>query len=147
MKISHKKLEYQTKELFDIRDITDEVADFIKTSEIKNGLINVQSLHTTATVFLNENEPLLLEDIKKNLAKTAPQDIEYKHDDFTIRTVNMCADECANGHSHCKALHLPSTLTLNVLDGKMQFGTWQRILHIELDRARTRKVHLMIIGE
>lgn len=148
MAIIHKILQYQTKAKFDFRDITDQVNEFVQQSAIKNGLINIQSLHTTATVFVNENEPLLIEDMKKNLEKLAPEKgIDYSHDDFKIRTVNMCKDECANGHSHCKSLYLPTSVVLNIVDGKIIFGTWQRIMFVELDRARLRKISLQIIGE
>lgn len=148
MTIFHKTLQYQTKGKFDFRDITEEAVDFVKQSKVKNGIINIQSLHTTATVYVNENEPLLIEDMKKNLEKLAPEKgIEYQHDDFKIRTVNMCEDECANGHSHCKTLYLPTNVALNIKGGKIIFGTWQRIMFVELDRSRPRKISLQIIGE
>lgn len=147
MKTANKTLEYQMKEKFHFEDITDEVNKFVEGSGIKNGLVNIQTFHTTTSLILNENEPLLIEDIKQNLERTAPESIYYQHDDFKIRTVNMCDDECANGHSHCKAIRLPSHLTLNLIDGKIQFGTWQRILFFELDRKRIRKVQIQILGE
>ena len=147
MKTTNKTIEIQTKEQFDVTDLTDEVVSFIKGSEIRNGLINIQSLHTTAAVFIQENEPLLLQDIKKSLERIVPQSINYNHDDFSRRTVNLCEDECRNGHSHCKAINLPTTVTLNLISGKIQLGRWQRILFIELDRARERKVQIQIIGE
>ena len=143
----NKTIEIKSKEQFDIVDLTDEIASFVKESEIKNGLVNIQSLHTTAVVFVQENEPLLLEDIKKLLERIAPQNIDYNHDDFGRRTVNMCDDECCNGHSHCKAVCLPTSVTLNLINGQMQIGTWQKILFIELDRARPRKIQIQILGE
>jgi len=147
MKTTHKTIEYQTKGEFDFIDITEEVKNFVEESQINNGFVNVQTLHTTAALILNENEPLLLEDIKKNLERLFPGNIKYRHDDFTTRTVNMCPDECANGRSHCKAIFLPVNVTLNLIDGKIQFGQWQRILFVELDRARQRKVQIQIMGE
>lgn len=147
MKIISKTIEYQTKGKFDFRDITQEVKDFISQTGIKNGLVNVQSLHTTCALVLNENEPLLLEDIKENLERTAPENLTYQHDDFKKRTVNLCADECDNGHSHCKAIHLPSSITLNLIDNEVQLGTWQKILFVELDRQRQRKVQIQVMGE
>jgi secondary thiamine-phosphate synthase enzyme len=147
MKIANKTLEYQTKKLFDFIDITNEVKDFIENSQIQNGLVNVQILHTSSALIVNENEPLLIEDIKKNLEQTAPQSFAYKHDDFSIRTVNLCVDECVNGHSHCKAIYLLTNSTLNLIDRKLQLGQWQSIILIELDRARSRKVQVQIIGE
>ncbi len=147
MKTKNKTIEIKSKEQFDIIDLTDEIASFVRESEIKNGLVNIQSLHTTAVVFVQENEPLLLEDIKKSLERIAPQNIDYNHDDFGRRTVNMCDDECRNGHSHCKAVCLPTSVTLNLIDNKLQLGTWQRIMFIELDRARPRKIQIQILGE
>lgn len=147
MKIKQKLIELKTKGQFDIIDLTKEIKDFVKDSKVNNGLINIQTLHTTATVFAQENEPLLLEDIKKYLDRIVPQNVEYNHDDFDRRTVNICDDECRNGHSHCKALNLPANITLNLVDGGVQLGKWQAVLFIELDRARERKVHMQIIGE
>jgi len=143
----NKTIEIKSKEQFDIVDLTDEIASFVKESGIKDGLVSIQSLHTTAVVLVQENEPLLLEDIKKSLERIAPQDIDYNHDDFGRRTVNMCDDECRNGHSHCKAVCLPTSVTLNLIDGQIQLGTWQRIMFIELDRARPRKIQIQILGE
>jgi len=143
----NKTIEIKSKEQFDIVDLTDEITSFAKEGEIKNGLVNIQSLHTTAVVLVQENEPLLLEDIKKCLERIAPQNIDYNHDDFGRRTVNMCDDECRNGHSHCKAVCLPASVTLNLIDGQMQLGTWQRIMFIELDKSRDRKIQIQILGE
>jgi len=136
----------ETKRELDIIDITDKVKNFVQESKIENGFVNIQTLHTTATIFVNENEPELLRDFKKHLEKLAPKDNKYHHDNFDIRTVNMCEDECANGHAHCKALRLPTNVCLNIKDGKIQFGPWQSIMFIELDHARKRKVGLQVIG-
>ena len=147
MKISHKTLEFRTKKEFDFIDLTQEVEKFVTESQIKNGFINIQTLHTTASLFLNENEPLLLKDFKAHLEKLSPKDLNYNHNDFSRRTVNICQDECMNGHAHCQALHLPSNLMLNIIEGKLQFGQWQRVFLVELDKAKPRKVQVQIIGE
>lgn len=147
MKTANRSFEFQTKGEYDFIDITDMIIDFVKESGIKNGLVNTQTMHTTAQIVVNENEPLLIEDIKKHLESLSPKTKEYNHDNFKIRTVNMCDGECANGHSHCKAIHLLASATLNLIDGKLQAGMWQRVFLLELDRARPRKVQVMIIGE
>ncbi len=143
----NKTIKVQTKALFDIIDLTDDINSFVKKSNIKNGLVNVQSLHTTASIIVQEKEPLLLEDIKKVLDKIAPKKDKYNHDDLDRRTVNLCDDECINGHSHCKAINLRTSVTLNLIDNKVQFGPWQRVLFFELDRARPRQVQIQILGE
>jgi secondary thiamine-phosphate synthase enzyme len=148
MIIKNKTLSYKTKEEYEFKDITDEVVGFVKESGVKDGLINIQSLHTTAAVIVNENEPLLIEDMKNNFRELAKKDIYYGHNDFSIRTVNMCGPtECKNGHSHCLAAYLTASVTLNVVGGKATFGQWQRVFLIELDHDRPRKVQMQIMGE
>lgn len=146
MKVFNKTIEFQTKDLFDFIDITDKVKDFVKKSQIKNGLVNVQILHTSAAIIVNENEPLLIEDFKNNLERVVPRTLNYQHDDLSKRTVNLCPDECINGHSHCKAIYLLVSATLNLIKGKIQFGPWQRIFIVELDRSRKRKVQIQVLG-
>lgn len=147
MKITNKRVKLHTKEQLQFIDITDEVLEFVSESGVQNGLINIQTLHTTTGVIVNENEPLLIEDMKVILEKTASQEHVYTHDDFSIRTVNMCDDECANGHAHCKAIHLSTNVTLNLVEGRPHMGTWQRIIFIELDRSRPREYSVTVMGE
>ena len=147
MKIENTKINIQTKGEYDFNDITDQISDFVKQSGIKNGLVNIQTFHTTAPLIVNENEPLLIEDLKKNLEKIASKKDTYDHDDFKVRTVNMCKGECANGHSHCKAIYLLANVTLNLINEKVQLGKWQRVFLVELDRKRERKVQMQVMGE
>ncbi|MBL7142162.1 MAG: YjbQ family protein [Candidatus Pacebacteria bacterium] len=147
MKSLNKTIEFQTKEELDFIDVTDKVTAFVSESKIKNGLVNIQSMHTTATVIVNENEPLLIEDFKRHLKESASKDRDYRHNDFTIRTVNMCAEECVNGHAHCRAIHLPVSAVLNLINGKLQLGQWQRIFFVELDQSRQRRFQIQIIGD
>ena len=139
-------MELKTATTLDFIDITEKIQKKIKKSGIKNGVINIQSLHTTMSIIVNEAEPLLISDMKKLLEKLAPRTMKYTHDNFEIRNVNMCDGECANGHSHNKAIHLPTSTMLNIVKSSLQLGTWQRIFAIELDRSRSRKVALQIIG-
>ena len=127
MKFYHQSLFFQTGEGPQFMDITDKVKQIFKKSKIKNGSVLVYSKHTTAAVRINENEPLLISDIKKVLAKIASHENSYEHNDFKKRTVNMCSGECANGHAHCQHLFLGTSETIPVIDGKMIFGLWQRI--------------------
>lgn len=147
MKTVNQVIKLKTKGEFEFIDLTDRVEGFVKQSGIRSGLINIQTFHTTAPLLLNEKEPLLLEDFKDHFRKLSPKEIYYHHNDFAKRTVNMCEDECKNGHSHCLAMHLPSNLTLNIIDRKLQLGRWQRIFLIELDHARERKVQFQILGD
>lgn len=147
MRTANTTIALESKDEFDIIDITDKVKRFVESSQIENGLVNIQTLHTTATIFVNEKEPLLLEDFKRHLENLSPRTLNYKHDNLSERTVNVCEDECANGRSHCKAINLPVNICLNLISGQLQLGTWQRILFVELDRPRKRQVQIQIIGE
>ena len=147
MKTLYKNFQYQTKTLYDFLDLTEEIKEFVKQSGIRNGLVNIQIMHTSAALIVNEHEPLLWEDIKRNLEQTASSKDQYQHDDFSVRTVNVCKDELKNGHSHCQAIHLLPSVTLNLLKRELQLGQWQRIILVELDRSRPRKVQVGIIGE
>ena len=147
MKMAHKTFSYQTKELFDFIDATDEIRKFVQGSGVQNGLVNIQIMHTSAALIVNEYEPLLLGDMKRNLEATASRKLEYQHDDFSIRTVNVCDKGEKNGHSHCKAIHLLPSVTLNLIDGELQLGQWQSIILVELDCSRPRKIQVEILGE
>lgn len=147
MKIKNHIISLATKATLEFIDITDEILSAIKKCGIRNGIVNIQSLHTTMAIIVNEAEPLLIGDMKKMLERMAPETIKYDHDNFEIRTVNMCDGECQNGHSHCKALLLSPSQLLNIVDEKLQFGRWQRVFALELDRARPRQIALQIIGE
>ena len=113
---------------------------------VKNGTVTVFSRHTTAAIRLNENEPLLIEDMKLFLERMAPRNGDYKHNDFTIRTVNMTEDECPNGHAHCQQLLLSTSEAIPVIDGALQIGRWQRVFMVELDRPRPREVLVQVMG-
>ena len=147
MQTKTKKLKIKTKKGPQFIDITEDIVDFINKSGIKDGLAAICSQHTTAAVKVNENEPLLIEDMTKFLEKLAPVNGAYNHNDFKRRTVNMCAGECANGHSHCQHLLLSTSETLPIIAGKLQLGAWQRIFLVELDHARERQVIVQVIGE
>jgi secondary thiamine-phosphate synthase enzyme len=127
-------------------DITDRVMQHVRDSGMKDGLVCVYSKHTTAAIKINENEPLLIKDMEQFLCRLAPENAYYGHNDFSIRTVNMTEDECPNGHAHCQHLLMSSSETIPLLDGQLQFGTWQRLFLIELDRPRSREVLVQIMG-
>ncbi len=128
-------------------DITQWVAECVSESMISNGFAVVYSKHTTAAVKINENEPLLLDDMAGFLEKIFPRHHNYQHNNFEIRTVNMTEDESPNGHAHLQHLLLGTSETVPVIDGAMQFGTYQSIFFIELDHPRPREVMVQIVGE
>src|SRR5687768_1023692 len=128
-------------------DLTDRLASFVAESGIRLGLLNVQTLHTTTAVVVNEHEPLLLADFAMLLEDVAPAHTGYRHDDFSIRTANLTLGERANGHAHCRALLLPTSVCLNVVDGRLQLGRWQRVFFVDVDGPRSRQVTVLLMGE
>jgi secondary thiamine-phosphate synthase enzyme len=127
-------------------DLTDQLEAFVADSGIRLGLLNVQTLHTTTAVVVNEHEPLLLADFAMLLEALAPSHTCYRHDDVTVRTVNLTLGERANGHAHCRALLLPPSACLNVVGGRLQLGQWQRVFFVDLDGPRPRQVSVVLFG-
>lgn len=147
MKVKNFSLKVATKDAPQLIDITDWVKGCVAESRINNGMVLVYSRHTTAAVKINENEPLLIEDMAEFLERIAPRDAYYRHNDFSIRTVNMTEDESPNGHAHLQHLMLGCSETIPLIDGKIPFGQWQSIFFIELDHPRPREVMVQILGE
>jgi secondary thiamine-phosphate synthase enzyme len=64
-----------------------------------------------------------------------------------VRRVNLSPGERANGHAHCHALLLGCSASLNVADGQLQLGRWQRVFFVELDGPRTREISVLALGD
>ena len=122
-------------------DITDRVVEFVQQSQVGNGFAVVFSKHTTAAIIIQENEPLLLEDMANILERLAPRSAHYRHNDFDVRTVHMHEDECPNGHSHCQHLMLGSSENIPIIDGQLPLGEFQRIFMVELDGQKAMQVN------
>ena len=134
-----------TKAALEFVDVTPLAVDAIARSGILEGLVSIQSLHTTAAVIVNEGEPLLLEDLRATLERAAPRRLAYLHDEMDLRA-GVPEDEPANGHAHCKALFLRASETLAVAGGRPRLGQWQRVFLVELDGPRTRLLSLTVLG-
>ncbi len=147
MKIVTNCIKINTVKAPDFIDITEQVCEFVDSSNVSNGMALIYSKHTTAAIKINENEPLLIEDMEDFLDRIASRENEYRHNDFSIRTVNMNEDECPNGHAHCQHLLMGASETVPIVDGRIQFGTWQRIFLVELDMPRPREVIIQVLGE
>ena len=127
----------------DIVDITDQVADAIKNSDINDGIVTIFVSGSTAAVTTIEYEPGLKKDFPAMLNRIAPSSsskfIEYEHD-------NTWHD--GNGHSHVRASLIGPSLTIPYQNKRMMLGTWQQIVLSEMDiRPRERNIILQMIGE
>jgi secondary thiamine-phosphate synthase enzyme len=142
-----RRLTFATQQPIQFLDITEAVSDLVRASGLREGVANVFSRHTTAAVCIQEDEPLLLEDLRDFLQRSAPAEAHYRHNDFRVRTVHMHDDESPNGHAHCQQIMLGTSESVPVAEGELLLGTWQRIFLVELDGPRTeREVIIQALG-
>ena len=142
----HSRIRVETSRSAEFIDLTDRIAATVADTGIRDGLVNVQSLHTTAAILVNEHEPLLLLDFAALLARIAPEDGFYRHDDMAARAVNLAPGERPNGHAHCRALLMGLSASLNLAGGRLQLGRWQRVFLVEMDGPRSREISLLVLG-
>jgi secondary thiamine-phosphate synthase enzyme len=123
----------------DMIDITRQTDESIKASGLQDGIVTIFVPGSTASITTIEYEVGLKKDFPKMLARIAPSEIEYEHD-------NTWHD--GNGHSHVRASLIGPSLTVPFKNKSLMLGTWQQIILLEMDtRPRERKVVLQIIGE
>ena len=122
-------------------DISDFVREVVARSAVRHGQVTVHTPHTTTSVVLNESETGFLNDYRRVIEGVVPADGYYEHDDHDLRTENLQEDEFINGHAHIRQMLIGSaSVTVPVVDGQVLLGTWQKVLYVELDQARDRKV-------
>ena len=143
----HYRIRLTTRHPTEFIDLTDRLEALVANAGVQLGVLTLQTLHTTTAIVVNEHEPLLLADFQGLLERAAPVDARYRHDDTTVRTVNLTATERPNGHAHCRALLLPSSACLTVVDGRLLLGQWQRVFLVELDGPRERELSVILLGE
>lgn len=145
--VRNETLRIRSREALQFIDLTDRIARAVHASGIWNGTVNVQTRHTTTAILVNENEPLLLDDLRRTLENAAPRSATYEHDDMARRAGPLPPDEPLNGHSHCKALFMRASETINIVEGQLDLGQWQSIFLLELCSGRDRTVSLMMMGD
>ena len=120
-------------------NITGQVEDCLRDSGIKEGLCLVNAMHITASVFINDDESGLHQDYEKWLERLAPHEpvSQYRH--------NRTGED--NGDAHLKRQVMGREVTVAVTDGRLDFGTWERIFYGEFDGRRNKRVLVKIIGE
>ena len=122
----------------DMFDITSELEQRIKTSDIENGNLCATMVGSTGSITTIEFEPGVVEDLKRAINTLAPPGLEYEHEK---------AWHDGNGHSHVQAALLGPSIVLPVRNGKLKRGTWQQVVAINHDnRPRTRTVEVTIMG-
>lgn len=149
--IARRTIELVTERAFHVTDVTDECLELLATSGVMEGSLSVYSSHTTCAVKINELETCFLEDFRLFMEALVPPGAYYRHDDFEIRDPATLAgaaeDEPINGHSHIKQMLLGSASeTVPIVAGRLGLGRWQRIMFVELDQSRPRRIHLQVQG-
>ena len=120
-------------------NITSQVEEALRESEIKEGLCLVNAMHITASVFINDDESGLHHDYEKWLEKLAPHEPVngYRHNDTGED----------NADAHMKRQVMGREVVVAVTDGQLDFGTWEQIFYGEFDGKRRKRVLIKIIGE
>jgi secondary thiamine-phosphate synthase enzyme len=144
--IAGRRLDVPTSRATEFVDITEVLQREVSAAGLVAGRLHVHSLHTTFGLALNENEPLLMDDLATALERVAPSGAGYRHDDLG-RRLDVPADEPRNGHAHCRSLFLLPACTLLVEGGRLVLGRWQSVFGIELDGPRRRQLALQLDGD
>lgn len=128
---------FHTRKRKEIIHITDRVREAVRKSGIREGFVLVSSMHVTAGVYVNDNEPGIIMDIMEWLEKLAPARPDYRH--------HATGED--NADAHLKALLIHHQVVIPVTDGDLDLGTWQRIFYAEFDGQRPKRVLVKVIGE
>ncbi|MCP5003748.1 MAG: YjbQ family protein [Planctomycetes bacterium] len=139
MKSYRKELWFNVPERRGFVNITGQIIDCLKESGVIEGLVLVNAMHITASVFINDNESGLHHDYEKWLEKLAPHEpiSQYHH--------NNTGED--NGDAHLKRQIMGRDVIIAITDGKLDFGPWEQIFYGEFDGRRRKRVLVKIIGE
>ena len=137
MKTYRKELYFNTSTRRSIINITSQVQNAIDESGIKEGLVLVNAMHITASVFINDDERGLHKDYEKWLEKLAPEKpySQYQHNSYED-----------NADAHLKRTIMGRESVIAITDGQLDFGPWEQIFYYELDGKREKRALIKIIG-
>lgn len=138
MKSYRQELWFEVKGRRGLVNITPEVQQAVTASGVQEGLVLVNAMHITASVFINDDESGLHEDIEVWLEKLAPEKpySQYKH--------NGGED---NADAHLKRTIMGREVVVAITEGKLDFGPWEQIFYGEFDGNRRKRVLIKVIGE
>ncbi|MEX0920484.1 MAG: secondary thiamine-phosphate synthase enzyme YjbQ [Candidatus Pacearchaeota archaeon] len=141
MKTHTKYITVNTKNKIDFLNITSEVEDVVRESGVKEGIVLVNPMHITASVFINDNESGLLHDFRQWLEKLAPMNLDnlekYRH--------NLTGED--NAYAHLWRTIMGRESVIAITDGDLDFGPWETIFYGEFDGKRNKRILVKVIGE
>lgn len=138
MKSFRKELTYEIPTRRGFVNITGEVEKCIKESGITEGLVLVNPMHITSSIFINDDESGLLHDFEVWLEKLAPEKphSQYRHNGFED-----------NADAHIKRTVMGREVVCAITNGRLDFGTWEQIFYGEFDGSRKKRALVKIIGD
>lgn len=138
MKFYRKELWFHVPSRRGLVNITPQVEEALRESGIKEGLILVNAMNITASVFINDDESGLHHDYEVWLEKLAPEKpySQYRHNGFED-----------NADAHLKRTIMGREVVVAVTEGRLDFGTWVQIFYFEFDGKRDKHALIKIIGE
>ncbi|MGH9659526.1 MAG: secondary thiamine-phosphate synthase enzyme YjbQ [Bryobacteraceae bacterium] len=139
-KMFNRVLDWITHDRVQLINITDRINEIVRKSGIRDGIVHLQSLHTTTSVFLNEWQDALLHDVKLFLDQMVPHE-DWRHNDPAY---SDC--ERKNADSHLRGMIMGQTLCLQVRNSAVLLGTWQSIILAEFDGPRSRSMSVQVCG-
>ncbi len=140
-KVASTTLTLTTNDRVELKTITQEIADFVAQVPVREGMVQISSLHTTAGILLNETQDALLGDMKAMFEQVIPRGVYYKHNDPLFSDCDR-----RNADAHLRAIIVGPNLSIPIENGKMKLGTWQQVLFTEFDGPNNRKVHIQVMG-
>jgi len=140
-KIFHRVVDWITNDRLQLINITDRINDIVRKSGIGNGIVHLQSLHTTTAVFLNEWQDALLADVRTTLEDLVRRDGKWRHNDPRYSDCDR-----RNADSHLRGMLLGQALCLQVRNSAVLLGTWQSIILAEFDGPRSRTLSVQVSG-
>ena len=138
MKSHREYLYYTTKKRREYLNITPQVEEAVQKSGIQEGLVLVNAMHITASVYINDDESGLIQDFDDFLEKTAPYGVDkYRH--------HQTGED--NGDAHLKRQLFGREVVVAITEGKLDFGPWEQIFYAEFDGRRKKRVLVKVLGE
>lgn len=142
MKVARETITIRSEQHQEFTDVTKQVRDVVGRSAIRNGVLIVNSFHTTLALFVNEFQRALIDDLGALLQKLVPRRDGYFHDDPRYSDCDR-----SNAHSHLRTMLLGRSVSLPVSDGEPVLGQFQSIIVAELDGPRARNIGVLVMGE
>jgi len=143
MKVHLEKLGIQTTKEMEMIDITDNVIDVVRKSGVKNGVVNVITMHTTTGITVNEGLPCLEEDTLETLKRLVPEGLDYHH----ARYLDFDGRLGVNAHCHLRGMITGISTMFPVENGEIVKGGRQTIYFVETDGPLYRKYCVQVLGE